>query len=173
MFDDFKELLSIFHAHGVKYLIVGGYAVSFHAQPRATKDIDLLIKPDAENSKAVYAALAKFGAPLEGLTAEDFSDRGKFFRMGREPIMVDILPEIDGIDFDRAWEKRVESVIDLGSGLTAFFISGPDLVTAKLAAGRPQDIADVAALRNASKSKPEAAKGKRSPAEPQKNGPKQ
>jgi hypothetical protein len=40
MFDDFKELLSIFHAHGVKYLIVGGYAVSLHAQPRATKDID-------------------------------------------------------------------------------------------------------------------------------------
>ena len=62
MFDDFKELLSIFHAHGVKYLIVGGYAVSFHAQPRATKDIDLLIKPDPENAKAVYAVLSKFGA---------------------------------------------------------------------------------------------------------------
>ena len=116
MFDDFKELLSIFHAHSVKYLIVGGYAVSFHAQPRATKDIDLPIKPDAENAKAVYAALAKFGAPLEGLTPEDFSDRGKFFRMGHEPVMVDILPEIDGVDFDSAWEKRVESVIDLGSG---------------------------------------------------------
>ena len=70
MFDDFKELLSIFNAHGVKYLIVGGYAVSFHAQPRATKDIDLLIKPDDENAKAIYAALAKFGAPLEGLTAQ-------------------------------------------------------------------------------------------------------
>ena|SRR5271168_4287881 len=94
--------------------------------------------------------LAKFGAPLEGLTAEDFSERGKFFRMGREPVRVDILPEIDGIDFIRAWENRVESVIDLKSGLTAFFISGQDLITAKLAAGRPQDIADVAALRKAS-----------------------
>ena len=81
MFADFKELLSIFNAHSVKYLIVGGYAVSFHAQPRVTKDIDLLIKPDAENAKAVYAALARFGAPLEGLTPEDFSERGKFFRM--------------------------------------------------------------------------------------------
>jgi hypothetical protein len=83
MFEDFKELLSIFNAHSVKYLIVGGYAVSFHAQPRATKDIDLLIKPDAENAKAVFAALTQFGATLEGLTAEHFSDRGKFFRMGR------------------------------------------------------------------------------------------
>jgi hypothetical protein len=62
MFDDFKELLSIFNAQKVKCLIVGGYAVSFHAQPRATKDIDLLIKPDAENARAVYAALGKFGA---------------------------------------------------------------------------------------------------------------
>jgi uncharacterized nucleotidyltransferase DUF6036 len=150
MFDDFKELLSIFNAHGVKYLIVGGYAVSFHAQPRATKDIDLLIKPDDENAKAIYAALAKFGAPLEGLTAQDFCDRSKFFRMGSELIMVDLLPEIDGVDFDRAWKNRVESVIDLETGLRASFISGPDLVAAKLAAGRPQDIADVAALRKAS-----------------------
>jgi hypothetical protein len=66
MYPDFKELLSIFNAQRVKYLVVGGYAVSFHAQPRVTKDIDLLIKADAENSKAVYAALAKFGAPMEG-----------------------------------------------------------------------------------------------------------
>src|SRR6266700_1697945 len=149
MFDDFKELLSIFNAHGVKYLIVGGYAVSFHAQPRATKDIDLLIQPDAENAKAVYAALAKFGAPLEGLTAEDFADRGKFFRMGREPVMIDILPEIDGIDFDRAWDKRVAATIDPERGLSALFISSEDLVTAKLASGRPQDIADVVAIRKA------------------------
>ena len=105
MFDDFKELLSIFNAQNVKYLIVGGYAVSFHAQPRATKDIDLLIKPDADNGKAVYAALAKFGAPLGGLTAEDFVERDKFFRMGRAPFMVDILPEIAGVDFDRAWQR--------------------------------------------------------------------
>lgn len=81
MFPDFKELLSIFHARGVKYLIVGGYAVSLHAQPRATKDIDLLIKADAENAAAVFDALVRFGAPLEGLGPEDFTDRKKFFRM--------------------------------------------------------------------------------------------
>jgi hypothetical protein len=99
MFDDFKELLSIFNAQNVKYLIVGGYAVSFHAQPRATKDIDILIQPDAENANAVYAALSIFGAPLEGLTGQDFADWKKFFRMGSEPVMIDLLPQIDGIDF--------------------------------------------------------------------------
>src|SRR5450759_4926601 len=149
MFQDFNELLSIFNAHSVKYLVVGGYAVSFPAQARATRDIDLLIKPDADNAKAVHAALAKFGAPMEGLTPGDFTQPGKFFRMGREPVAVDILTEIDGVDFDRAWERRVEGVIDTASGLRACFISGADLMAAKIAAGRPQDIADVAALRKA------------------------
>ncbi|HXB66680.1 MAG TPA: nucleotidyl transferase AbiEii/AbiGii toxin family protein [Candidatus Acidoferrales bacterium] len=147
MFNDFKELLSIFNTRNVKYLIVGGYAVSFHAQPRATKDIDLLVKPDAGNAKAVYAALAEFGAPLEGLKADDFADRGKFFRMGHAPVMVDILSHIDGVDFDRAWENRIDAVIDPQRGITAPFISIQDLIAAKLAAGRPQDLADVAALR--------------------------
>src|ERR1700732_1041541 len=113
MFDDFKELLSIFNDQKVKYLIVGGYAVSLHAQPRATKDIDLLIQPAPANGKAVYAALKKFGAPLAGLTAADFIERDKFFRMGRAPVMVDILPEISGVDFDRAWQRRVEAVVAL------------------------------------------------------------
>jgi hypothetical protein len=153
MFQDFKELLSIFNTQSVRYLIVGGYAVSFHAQPRTTNDIDLLIKPDADNAKAVYAALAKFGAPMEGLTVEDFMERGRFFRIGRAPVMVDILPEIGGVDFDRAWQRRVEAVIDPENGLTAFFISSEDLIAAKLAAGRPQDLADVAALRKAADKK--------------------
>jgi hypothetical protein len=90
MFNDLKELLSIFHSQSVKYLVVGGYAVSFHAQPRATKDIDLLIRPDAENAKAVYAALVKFGAPLKGLTLRDFIERDKFFRMGRPQDIADV-----------------------------------------------------------------------------------
>jgi len=149
MFDDLKELLSIFNAQKVKYLIVGAYAVSFHAQPRATKDIDLLIKLDPDNARAVYAALASFGAALQGLKAEDFIERGKFFRMGRAPVMVDILPEIAGVDFDAAWQRRVVAVIDAQSGLTASFISREDLIAAKRAAGRPQDLADVAALRKA------------------------
>lgn len=108
MFRDFKELLSVLNAHRVKYLIVGGYAVSLHAEPRATKDLDVLIGPSAENSKAVFAALAEFGAPLEGLTPKDFMEPGSFFRMGTPPVMVDILSSISGVDFDHAWERRVE-----------------------------------------------------------------
>ena len=150
MYPDFKELLSLFNGHKVKYLVVGGYAVSFHAQPRATKDLDILIKADAANAAAVYAALAKFGAPLEELTPEDFIEPGKFYRIGRPPLMVDILPEISGVDFDTAWGKRIEAEID--EGLQVPFIDLDSLILAKLASGRPEDLADVAVLRRAARS---------------------
>ncbi len=149
MHQDYKDLLSAFHARGVKYLIVGGYAVIFHSQPRFTKDIDLFIKADLVNAQAVYAALAEFGAPLHGIQPKDFADRSSFFRFGRDPHGFDILPDIPGVDFDAAWERRVEAIADPTSGLKAFFISSDDLIRAKLAAGRPQDIADVDAIQKA------------------------
>lgn len=144
MFQDFKELLSAFNAHQVRYLIVGGYAVSFHAEPRATKDLDILIGPDADNSRAVFAALAQFGASIEGLSAKDFTEPGNFFRMGTPPVMVDLMSKISGVEFEDAWQRRVNVAID--DTLTAPVISREDLLAAKLSAGRPQDLADVAAL---------------------------
>ena len=150
MFDDFKDLLSAFNAANVRYLIVGGYAVSLHAQPRATKDLDVLISADAENSRAVFSALTKFGAPLAGLSAKDFMDPGNFFRMGTPPVMVDIMPKISGVEFDDAWQRRVEVAID--DALTVPFISRADLLAAKISAGRAQDLADVVALRDSAES---------------------
>lgn len=152
MYQDHKDLLSVFHAHGVKYLVVGGLAVIFHAQPRYTKDMDLFIRADPANAKAIYAALAEFGAPLGDTRPEDFTNRSTFFRYGREPRGIDILPDIPGVDFDAAWEKRVESVIDTASGLKANFISAEDLIASKLASGRPQDLADADAIRKAAES---------------------
>ena len=149
MHPDFKELLAAFNAGQVRYLIVGGYAVSFHAQPRATKDLDILIGADAENSRAVYAALAKFGAPIEGLSADDFAEPDNFFRMGTPPVMVDIMPKISGVEFDDAWRRRVDVQID--DKLTAAFISHQDLLVAKVSAGRAQDLIDVEALRESMK----------------------
>jgi hypothetical protein len=169
MFQDHKDLLSAFHAHGVKYLIVGGYAVSFHAQPRATKDIDLFVKPDPSNAKATYAALANFGAPLQHLRPEDLADPSSFIRFGRDPVGIDILPDIPGVDFDAAWERRVEAVIDPQSGLKAFFISKDDLIAAKLASGRTRDLADVEDIRDAAESGTPASPKKSS--DPTQSGP--
>jgi hypothetical protein len=141
--------LSAFQSHGVKYLVVGGFAVIYHSQPRFTKDLDLFIKADLANARATYAALAEFGAPLEGIRSEDFTDRNSFFRFGRDPKGFDILPAILGVDFDGAWERRVEIVVDTDSGLKANFISADDLIASKLASARPQDLADADAIRKA------------------------
>jgi hypothetical protein len=127
-----------------------------HAQPRATKDIDILIQPDLENAAALFRALVAFGAPIEGLTPRDFVEPGSFFRMGMPPVMVDILPEISGVDFAAAWPRRAIAVIDAETGLQAAFISANDLIVAKIASGRAQDIADVEALRKAAIRPPDA-----------------
>ena len=144
MFPDFKELLSALNEHNVRYLVVGGYAVSHHAQPRATKDLDIFVSPDPANAIAVFSALARFGAPLEGMRPTDFTDISNFFRMGTPPMMVDILPHIAGVDFEDAWTRRVSVGVD--DKLSVPFIARTDLLAAKVAAGRPQDLADVAAI---------------------------
>jgi len=144
---------------------VGGFAVIYHSQPRFTKDIDLFIKAEPENAKAIHAALAEFGAPLEGITPEDFTDRNSFFRFGREPKGFDILPAIPGVDFDAAWARRVETVLDTATGLKANFISADDLIASKLASGRARDLADVEDIRKAAESQqPRPARKK--PTEP-------
>ncbi len=145
---DFKELLSDFNSHNVRYLLVGGYAVSLHAQPRATKDLDLWVSPDSANAQAVFSALAAFGAPLGGLTVSDFMEPGSFFHMGTPPLAVDILLTIQGVNFEAAWNRRIEMQID-SDGLRAPVISSVDLIEAKVAAARPQDLADADALRAA------------------------
>ena len=145
MTPDQKELLSAFNAHKVKYLLVGGYAVSLHAEPRATKDMDIFIRSDEENSQAVFHALAAFGAPLEAFKPQDFHD-GSTFQMGIPPDRIDILQKLDGVDFDESWESRVEAMIE---GTKVPVISAEKLIQNKVAVGRPQDLADVAAIQEA------------------------
>jgi predicted nucleotidyltransferase len=148
---DLKELLRAFNDHAVKYLIVGGYAFGVHAEPRATKDLDLFIRADEENSQALFRALAQYGAPLGGFSPADFMD-GTVFQIGQPPARVDILQHIDGIGFDEAWESRIEGVVD--GEIRTSVISKNDLIRNKLASGREQDILDVKKLRAAAREDP-------------------
>jgi len=136
---DFSDLLRIFNDHNVKYLVIGGYAVVQYAEPRFTKDLDVLISTDTANAEAVYNALHAFGAPLTDLTPKDFSEEGFFFQMGVPPVRVDVLMGIPGIQFEQCWKRRVEVDFD---GLKVIFISKQDLIISKRAAGRPQDLLD-------------------------------
>ena len=142
---DLKELLRAFNDHGVKYLVVGGYAFGVHAEPRATKDLDLFVRSDEENSKAVFRALAQYGAPLSGLSPADFMDSSTF-QIGQPPARIDLLQQIDGISFDEAWENRIEGLVD--GEVQVSIISKSDLIRNKLASGREQDLLDAKMLRS-------------------------
>ncbi len=145
--EDLKQLLLAFNAHGVEYLVVGGWAVGFYSEPRSTKDIDLFIRLGVKNSEAVFRALAEFGAPLAGLTPADFRDNPtSVFQLGQAPTRADILQSIDGVDFDEAWPRRVELSIE---SIPVHVVSAEDLIRNKLASGRLRDLADVEAIREA------------------------
>jgi hypothetical protein len=150
--DDLKELLRAFNDHGVKYLIVGGYAFGVHAEPRATKGLDIFIRSDEQNAVAVFRALAQYGASLVDLSPADFKD-GTTFQIGQPPARIDILQHIDGVTFDEAWENRIEGLID--GEIEAAVLSRKDLIRNKVASGREQDILDAKKLRSASRSDPE------------------
>lgn len=141
---DFKDLLRLFNDYRVKYLIIGGYAVIKYAEPRYTKDLDVWIRADQDNATAVFQALREFGAPLAGMTVDDFAHEGYFYQMGVPPVRVDILMSIPGLAFDEAWTRRVEAEFD---GVPVLFISRADLIASKLASGRPQDLIDADSLK--------------------------
>lgn len=145
MSPDFKEILSIFNDHEVKYLVVGAYAVMKYSEPRYTKDLDIWVEASEENSKRVYSALRKFGAPVGDLSEADFAADG-FFQMGRPPVRIDILMSIDGVEFAHAWPNRQEGDF---VGIPAHFISSDDLITNESVSARPQDIIDIESLTNA------------------------
>jgi len=146
MDENLKQLLSAFNANRVKYVVIGGYAVFLHAQPRMTKDMDVFIESSPENAFVTYEALAEFGAPLANFTVEDFADGKTVSRFGVPPICVEVIQRIDGVDFARVYANSVPVKID--GDVSARYISAEDLIANKLASGRPQDLADVDAIRN-------------------------
>lgn len=140
---DFVELLVVFGELGVRYLVVGGYAVGFHGVPRFTKDLDLLIAADGPNVQRCAEALQRFGAPGEVVAAMRGSTQDDVVWLGKPPLRIDILQTIPGVEFESAWTNRVEFQ---WLGVTATVIGATELVASKLAAGRPQDRLDAKAL---------------------------
>ena len=142
---DFRDLLAEFAAAGVEYLVVGGYAVGVHAEPRFTKDLDVWIGDAPDNLARVKAALASFGAPSDLLDRFDEATPEDVL-MGAPPLRIDILKGVPGGEFPAAYARRVSTD---WSGVRAEIIARDDLVAIKRASGRPQDLADVAALLRA------------------------
>jgi len=141
---DYRDLLSIFNAAGVRYLIVGGYAVMIHTEPHYTKDLDIWIDRTDTNAQRLFDALARFGAPLEGLQPADFTEAEVFYQIGMEPVRIDIMTSVTGLEFVSAWERRL--IVDF-DGESAGVLSREDLLLSKKAAGRLRDRKHIRSLQ--------------------------
>lgn len=142
---DFKELLELFNAHGVEYLVVGGYALAAHGAPRTTGDIDLWINPTLDNARRILRALSQFGAVLD-LGVEDFVKPDHVVQLGVPPVRVDVITAIDGVVWDEAWPNRLAG--EYGS-VSTNYLGLREFIINKRTTGRLKDLADLEALGEA------------------------
>ena len=133
---DFKDILSAFIKEKVEFLVVGGYAMAFHGYVRATGDIDLWIHCSDENAEKVWRALQTFGAPLFDLNIEDLKTLGMVFQIGLVPSRIDVITQIDGVDFEDAWKEHKTVEIE---NLQIPVIGKTQLLTNKKSTGRAKD----------------------------------
>ena len=140
---DFKDLLALFNAHTVEYIIVGGYALAFHGAPRYTGDIDIYVKPDEKNAAGIMSALEEFGFGSVGLSAEDFGKPGQVIQLGVPPVRVDIITSIAGVSWDEAFSDRVSGKY---GDIQVHYIGREQFIINKKAVGRKRDLADLEAL---------------------------
>ncbi len=140
---DFAELFEALNRHEVRYVIVGGYAFAFYVKPRYTKDLDLFVEPGRDNADRLLKALEDFGFGTLGLTADAF-DEGQIVQLGIEPHRIDFITRMTAVSFAEAWSSRVAGSY---SGIPVNYLGREELKRNKAAVGRPQDLADLAALR--------------------------
>jgi hypothetical protein len=140
---DFKDLLCAFNDQGVEYLVVGAHALAAHGHVRATKDLDVWVRPEPTNARRVLAALRAFGAPLQGLVEADLAHPGLIFQMGVPPLRIDVLTAIDGVSFDEAWRVRLRARF---AEMEVPVLSREHLIQNKRTVGRLQDLADIERL---------------------------
>ncbi len=140
---NFKEFIQLLNAHGVKYLVVGGFAVAFHGHPRYTKDIDFWIWAEPENAERIIRSIQDFGLGSLGLQPSDFLNPENVIQLGYEPNRIDLLTQMEGIDFEECYRLREEVEFE---GIPLNFIDLDHLLVSKRIAGRLKDLADVEKL---------------------------
>jgi hypothetical protein len=146
---DYKDIIELFNKHEVKFLIAGAYAMSKVGYSRSTYDIDLWIEKTKQNAINIYSALEEFGVPFS-INPDDFLIPNSVLQIGVEPNRIDILTDIDGLDFRDAWKNRQIAKFD---NLTAFTLEINDLIKNKEASSRPKDKLDLIQLQELKKIK--------------------
>ncbi len=141
---DYEEFLELLNKHDVQYCIVDAFALAFHAEPRYTKDIDIWVQASTENAEKLLLASDEFGFSSLNLNAEAFSTGGNIVQLGYEPVSIDIITSIQGLDFNEIWQNRVQG--SYGRQIVNF-IDRENLIKSKKISNRPQDKADLSRLQ--------------------------
>jgi hypothetical protein len=140
---EFRDLLALFNAHKVDYIIVGAHALAYHGAPRYTGDMDIFVRPGLENAQRILKALEEFGFGSVGLTAADFTNPDKVIQLGVAPVRIDIVTSITGVSWEEAAAGRVQG--NYGD-IVLYFIGRTEFIRNKQALGRKKDQADLEAL---------------------------
>ena len=140
---DYEEFLELLNKHNVRYCIIGSHALAFHARPRYTKDIDILVEASADNADRIIAALDEFGFGSLNIGIEDFSSKGNIIQLGYEPVRIDIITSIKGLVFSKVWQNRV---LGTYGNQTVNYIDRRNLIKSKKISNRIQDKADLELL---------------------------
>jgi len=141
---DFIDFIELLNQHRVEYLVIGAHALAFHGRPRHTGDLDIWIKPDDENAKKMVEVLKDFGFGSLGLGKKDFLKENYVTQLGYPPLRIDILNSVSGVEFDEAYENKVEGLVD---DLTINFINVTEFIKNKEASGRKKDLGDIESLK--------------------------
>lgn len=140
---DFVEFLKLLNKNKVKYCLVGAYAFGLYAEPRYTKDMDILVEPTMENGEKIIRTLREFGFGKIGLIAEDFTKKDEFIQLGYAPVRIDLITSVKGLDFDDIWNNRRE---EFYGKVKVLVIGLAELIKTKKASNRPQDKLDLKVL---------------------------
>jgi hypothetical protein len=140
---DYEKFLELLNKHNVRYCVIGAFALAFHVRPRYTKDIDILIEPTTENAERLLIALDEFGFGSLNLAVEDFSTPGNIIQLGYEPVRIDIITSIEGLEFTGIWKSRTKGPY---GRQTINYIDRQNLIRSKKLSNRAQDKADLKLL---------------------------
>ena len=140
---DYEEFLGLLNKHDVRYCIIGAFALAFHARPRYTKDLDILVEATTDNAKRLLVALGEFGFGSLNLSVEDFITKRNIFQLGYEPVRIDIITSIKGLEFADIWKRRIQGPY---GKQTVSYIDRQNLIRSKKLSNRAQDKADLELL---------------------------
>ena len=140
---DFREFLKLLNENEVEYLLIGGYAVTYHGYPRSTYDMDIWIGISQRNAVKMTQVMESFGFNRGDVSPELFLTERCMVRMGVPPVRLEVLTSLSGVNFASCFRNRTIDFID---GVEVNIIGLKDLRQNKAASGRAKDLNDLEKL---------------------------